>query len=153
MTAPRRSRPPAARRDSSPLLYYLLSGVFLALTLGACGYLTLLFFDPQSVLNPIPPHTRTPIPTPTLPPTTTPVTPPTLPPQWTPTPEGGAPPSPTDIIIATLDAGTPIESPANTPTLTAGGAPTATPAPPSPTSPGGGYPAAPTGTAPPGGYP
>lgn len=85
MTQPDRSGPPA-------IVWNTLTGVLLASTLCACAYITLVFFNPRTALNPFPPPTRTPWPTPVIA-SSTPAgarVAPTLPPARTATVEGAA---------------------------------------------------------------
>ncbi|MBP7690909.1 MAG: hypothetical protein KA764_03285 [Anaerolineales bacterium] len=157
---------PQLRRPLPAILWNALTGVTLASTLCACGLITLVFFNPQSSLNPFPPPTRTPW-AGALP--TEPVGAlgaPTLPPTWTATPPGwvGATPTAAATVDLSLATATPVTLAPLAPTTAAPAAATPTlagtatqteraiPATPTATPEASGY-EGPIATLPPSGYP
>jgi hypothetical protein len=113
-------QPKRSGGKSSPLdlVWNVLSGVTLLVTLCLVGYFVSLFMNPYSGLNPLPPPTSLPTP---VPPTSTPLS---LPPTWTPTvtvePTATPTPRPTFTLepsatIFTLASATSLFTPTRTP--------------------------------------
>jgi len=109
--------PPAPKKRRPGCLFNFLSGIFVAGTLVVALLFAIIFINPQSGLNPLPPTTlpalvltNTPTPTPkgVLPPTWTPTPSPTLTPTFTPIPTETPSPTPeiTAVPTADLESGT-----------------------------------------------
>ncbi len=117
-------------RASGTGLWGVLTAVVVVLTLTLCGWYSLIFMNPYSPLNPLPPGTVTPYPLlegPTAPPTSSTEAPPT-----SAVDPGPATPNPTapQSAVATLTPAPGVVVPSPTaqpglPTVTAGPSPTA----------------------------